>query len=365
MDKILGIVNLHTESNFGNLTQRKNIETTSFLGRYYFIDFVLSRFTNCNINSIEILVKNKPTSLFKHLSLGAKEWSVNTQIGGINLMYNELESKKKYLNTDFNTLLANKKYLYNYNHAFVVVAPCDIISDIDYQKMLEAHILGGKSITIAYKNCANELDRFTGVDKVNLSQDGSTLKYFKKDDENPNVYMETFIIQRTKLIEILESFDPDDEIPTLKEIISYTARLEGINAYEHKGFMRYFRTLENYIDYSLEMLKPENYKALFDENNPVYTREYNTTPTIYGKKANVNRCYITNGCKIDGHVSNSILGRNVIIEEGATVNNSIIFSYAHIKANSVIEDAIIENGSVINEKTRIKGNIKKPAYIQS
>ena len=28
MDKILGIVNLHTESNFGNLTQRKNIETT-------------------------------------------------------------------------------------------------------------------------------------------------------------------------------------------------------------------------------------------------------------------------------------------------------------------------------------------------
>ena len=101
MDKILGIVNLHTESNFGNLTQRKNIETTSFLGRYYFIDFVLSRFTNCNINNIEILVKNKPTSLFKHLSLGAKEWSVNTQIGGINLMYNELESKKNYLNTDY------------------------------------------------------------------------------------------------------------------------------------------------------------------------------------------------------------------------------------------------------------------------
>ena len=81
------------------------------LKKYDFIDFVLSRFTNCNINSIEILVKNKPTSLFKHLSLGAKEWSVNTQIGGINLMYNELESKKNYLNTDFNTLLTNKKLL--------------------------------------------------------------------------------------------------------------------------------------------------------------------------------------------------------------------------------------------------------------
>lgn len=365
MDKILGIVNLHTESSFGNLTQRKNIETTSFLGRYYFIDFVLSRFTNCNINSIEILVKNKPVSLFKHLSLGAKEWSVNTQIGGINLMYNELESKKNYLNTDFNTLLTNKKFLHNYNHAFVVVAPCDIISDIDYQKMMEAHILSGKTMTIAYKDCSKELNLFNGVDKVNLSEDQKNLKGFKKDDANPNVYMETFIIQRTKLIEILDNFDPDDEIPTLKEVISYIARLEDVNVYEHKGFMRYFRTVENYIEYSLEMLKPENYKLLFDQNNPIYTREYNTTPAVYGKKADIKSCYIATGCNINGAVTNSIIGRNVIIEEGAVVKNSIIFSYAHIKAGSVIEDAIIENGSVIKENTRIKGNIKKPAYIQA
>ena len=365
MDKILGIVNLHTESNFGNLTQRKNIETTSFLGRYYFIDFALSRFTNCNVNNIEILIKNKPVPLFKHLSLGAKEWSINTQTGGINLMYNELESKKNYLNTDFNTLLTNKKYLYNYSQAFVVVAPCDILSNIDYEKMMESHILSGKIMTIAYKNCSNELEKFKGVDKVNFSENGKYLRYFKKDDENPNVYMETFIIHRTKLIEILENFDTDDEIPTLKEVISYIARLEDINTYEHKGFMRYFRTMENYIDYSLEMLNPESYKQLFDANNPIHTKEYNTTPTVYGKKASVNRCYITNGCNINGNVSNSILGRNVIIEEGAVVNNSIVFSYAHIKAGSIVEDAIIGNGSIVQENTRIKGNIKKPAYIQS
>ena len=99
MDKILGIVNLHSTSDFGNVTSKKNIATTSFLGRYYFIDFVLSRFTNCNINNIEILVKNRPVSLFQHLNIGGKEWSVNTHTGGINLMYNELESKKSYINT--------------------------------------------------------------------------------------------------------------------------------------------------------------------------------------------------------------------------------------------------------------------------
>lgn len=363
MDKILGIVNLHSESEFGSLTSKKNIATTSFLGRYYFIDFVLSRFTNCNINNIEILVKNRPTSLFQHLNIGAKEWSVNTQTGGINLMYNELENKKSYMNTDFNTLLCNKKYLYKHNQAFVLVAPCEILSNIDYQAMVESHIKSGKLITIAYKNCADEISMYREVDKVYLN--GNTLNHFTKDVSNPNVYMETFVIHRTKLIEILENFDSTDEIPTFKDIISYAAKLDDVNTYEYTGFMRYFRSLENYIDYSLEMLNPDNYNKLFNTSSTIYTRGYNTPPTVYGKNSNVTGCYISNGCNIKGKVSNSIIGRNVVIDEGAVVSNSIIFSHAHIKSNSTIEDAIIENSSVVNENVRVKGNIKKPAYIQS
>ena len=86
----------------------------------------------------------------------------------------------------------------------------------------------------------------------------------------------------------------------------------------------------NDAEQQLEMLKEENYKRLFDKNNPIYTREYNTTPTVYGKKASINRCYITNGCNINGNVSNSILGRNVIVEEGAVINNSIILVYLYL-----------------------------------
>ena len=370
MDKILGILNLHSDSNFGNLTINKNVATTSFLGRYYFLDFALSRFTNCNINSIEVLVKNKPTALFKHLSVGAKAWSINTQLGGINLMYNELESKRSYMNTDFNTILTNKRFLYKYSQAFVLVAPCDIISNIDYQEMMRSHIMSGKLITVAYKDCSDELNKYEDVDKVVLTNDNleanNRLKYLAKDKDNPNVYMQTFMIHRTKLIEILENFDLDDEIPTFNDIISYAARLEDVNVYKYDGFMRYFRTLENYVDYSLEMLDPNNYNKLFGESNkPIYTRGYNTPPTVYGKNSTVNRCFIANGCNIQGKVTNSIIGRNVKIDKDAVVNNSIIFSNAHIKQGSIVEDAIIENGSTIEEKTRIKGNNKKPAYIKS
>lgn len=364
MDKILGIINLHNDWDFDILTKKKNIATTSFLGRYYFIDFVLSRFANNNINSVEILVKDKPISLFKHLHISSKESSINTKLGGVNLMYNELESKRSYMNTDFNTLLANKKYLYNYNQAFVVFAPCEIISNINYQEMLESHIMSGKPITVAYCDCSKELEKYDDVDKLFLSSDNTLMKYLKKDSESPNVYMETFIMHKSKLLEILENFDLDDEIPTMKEIISYAARLEEVNVYKYEGFLRYFRSLENYIEYSLEMLNPSNYALLFNNNTPIYTKDRNKAPTLYGNEACVQNCFVADGCKINGKVSNSIIGRSVIIDKGAIVNNCIVFSKAHIESGCIVEDAIIENGTKLTNKVKIKGNIKKPAYIK-
>ena len=45
----------------------------------------------------------------------------------------------------------------------------------------------------------------------------------------------------------MKVIDNDKEL--FKDIINYAARLEDVNLYEYDGFMRYFRNLENYIDY--------------------------------------------------------------------------------------------------------------------
>ena len=60
-----------------------------------------------------------------------------------------------------------------------VMMPIRLEPDL-YQKMMEEHILSGKIMTVAYKNCSNELDKFTGLDKMNFSEDGKYLKYFPK-----------------------------------------------------------------------------------------------------------------------------------------------------------------------------------------
>lgn len=44
MRKVIGFVNLHHSPSLGELTSSRPLASTSFLGRYAFIDFVLSNF---------------------------------------------------------------------------------------------------------------------------------------------------------------------------------------------------------------------------------------------------------------------------------------------------------------------------------
>ena len=96
--RITGIINLHKSISLSTLTNRRAIASTSFLGRYSFIDFAISNFANSSINDIGILIKEQPRSLFRHLRLGDKEWGLNQKTGGISLMYNENYANNKMYN---------------------------------------------------------------------------------------------------------------------------------------------------------------------------------------------------------------------------------------------------------------------------
>ena len=93
MRKVIGFCNLHHSPQLGELTSSRPLASTSFLGRYAFIDFVLSNFSNSNIDEIGILVKDHARSLNKHLGFG-NSWNINTKTGANVVMYNEKKDNK-------------------------------------------------------------------------------------------------------------------------------------------------------------------------------------------------------------------------------------------------------------------------------
>ena len=54
-------------------------------------------------------------------------------------------------------------------------------------------------------------------------------------------------------------------------------------------------------------------------------------------------------------MSDSILGRGVIVEAGATVRNSIVMQSCIVKSGARVENAIVDRGNTVPAGTELRG----------
>ena len=136
-------------------------------------------------------------------------------------------------------------------------------------------------------------------------------------------------------------------------MVEYVCR-EGIyklNAIEFDGYIAPILTFENYVKYSFELLDYAKRSKLFNPNWPIYTTSHNTPPALYGADAVVSNSFIANGSRIHGTVKNSVISRDVIIEEGAEVENCILFTRTKIGKGAKIKNVVTDkNAKIINSK---------------
>ena len=126
MEKVIGLLNLHCDRDLGALTAKRSIASTSFLGRYAFLDFPLSNFANSDIDVVGILVRDSLRSLIRHLGSG-HSFMDNTKLGSITMLYDEPYAHNLGYNNDINNLLENKWFLDNSSATTVVIAPSSMI----------------------------------------------------------------------------------------------------------------------------------------------------------------------------------------------------------------------------------------------
>ena len=74
----------------------------------------------------------------------------------------------------------------------------------------------------------------------------------------------------------------------------------------------------------MDLLAQGDPLKLDDENWKIYTEDIPTTPQFIGENACLKGSSINQGCVVDGTVINSVLFRDVVIEKGAEIINSVI-----------------------------------------
>lgn len=366
MKDIIGLLDTHNDPELGELTMNRPLASTAFLGRYAFMDVVMSNFSNSGIDNVAILVKNHQRSLLKHMG-NMSSWINNTKTDSLTILTNENGLLNPAYNTDLANLKENDYILYDSIASILVFENPHIVAPIDFRPIIAEHKARDEEISVVYKKINDGDKDFVGGYCFDIDEDGYLQDVYVNDGnkKNVNASLETWIINRVQLAKIVEESKKHSFTMGVGDYLRYAVKnkIIKIHAYEYKGYARNFNSLKKYIEYSFELFKPEVAKSLFREDWPIFTLTHNTTPALYGSGSKIANSFIANGCVINGEVTNSIICRNVHIGKGSKLNRCIVLRGCKIGDKVTLSDVVIDKYSIVTARHTISGDEENPIYV--
>ena len=146
-------------------------------------------------------------------------------------------------------------------------------------------------------------------------------------------------------------------------LFNYKKKLRIIG-YEYEGLFEKIDSVKSYYDANMRLLDPDYFDEIFYEGGRVYTKTKDEPSTFYTKTGESVNSLSANGAYIDGSVTNSLIFRGVVIEEGAVVKNSIIMQKCRIEKDAVVVNAILDKNVVVGEGEHLIGSAQSPYVLE-
>lgn len=336
-----------------------------FGARYRIIDFPLSNCINSGIDTVGVLTQYQPLDLNDYLGTGVP-WDMNLRIGGLHILppY-QREDGSDWFKGTANAIYQNIGFIRRYNPDYVLILSGDHIYKMNYDRMLQEHIQNKADCTIAVIDVPMEEASRFGI--MNTDDKGRIYEFEEKPahPKSTQASMGVYIFSTDKLIQYLEAdeADPRSSNDFGKDIIPKMLADEcRLFAYLYKGYWRDVGTLQSYWAANMDAIGmdpsiPERL-VLNDRGWRIYYRHKYSHPQYIGRKADVRRSIVGDGCDLDGRVEHSVLFSDVTIGEGAMVKDSIIMEGAVVEPGAQVEYAIVDRGAFIGAGARVGGPVE-------
>ena len=359
-NNVLGILysNSYDEA-LQELTSLRTMGSVPFGGRYRMIDFPLSSMVRAGISKVGVITKANYRSLIDHLGMG-KAWDLARKHEGLVLLPPYVGAGTSGNQTRMEGLWSALEFLHNSKEELVIMSDCNVVCNLDYRKLLEAHRAGGADITIACRRGAAPSMR-----SMRLELDGNSrvsgLTASNEPDSGALYSLNIFVLRE----ELLERLAREANSQSLgdHEILQRNVNALDIRGLEITGYARVIDGLQSYYDAHMELLRPAARKALFRPEQPVLTKVQDDMPAIYGLHAKASNCLVADGCQIRGEAENSVLFRGVTIEEGARVKDCVLMQGTYVGAGAILECVISDKAVVIKPGKTIIGVPNYPIYL--
>ena len=335
-----------------DLTKQIAKPAVSFGGKYKIIDFPLSNCINSGIDTVGVLTQYQPLALNEYVCNGAP-WDLDRMRGGLTVLppYQGAKHSDWYKGTA-NAIYQNIKFIKQYDPDYVLILSGDHIYRMDYNKMLEQHKATGAACTVATITVPiEEASRF-GI--CNTNKDGSIYEFEEKpkNPKNDQASMGIYIFTTKTLIEYLETDEEDENSSNDfgKNIIpNLLANGEKLYSYAFEGYWKDVGTISSLWEANMDLIGDEPVLRLLETDLRIYSKNNARAPQYVGAGAVIENSLVSEGCRIQGTVKNSILSGGVIVEKGAVVTDSVIMEDVVIKKDAKVYTAIVDSKTVVEE----------------
>ena len=335
-----------------DLTKQTAKPAVTFGGKYKIIDFPLSNCINSGIDTVGVLTQYQPLALNEYIGNG-EPWDLDRTRGGLSVLppYQGNKSSDWYKGTA-NAIYQNINFIKQYNPEYVLILSGDHIYRMDYAKMLEHHKKTGASCTVATITVPMEEASRFGI--CNTNPDCSIYEFEEKPKQpkNNQASMGIYIFNAKILIDYLEADEADENSSNDfgKNIIpNLLNNGEKLYAYKFEGYWKDVGTISSLWEANMDLIGDQPVLNMADRDFRIFSRNVARPPQFIGNKANIENSLISEGCKINGTVINSILSGGVVIEEGALVKDSVIMEDVTVKKGGKVYSAIIDSDVVIEK----------------
>lgn len=336
-------------SRLHDLTNKVAKPAVSYGGKYRIIDFPLSNCANSGIDVVGVLTQYESVELNSYVAAGGR-WGLDSKDSGVYVLppREKADTGLDVYRGTADAISQNIDFIDQYDPEYLLVLSGDHIYKMNYDKMLAFHKERQADATIAVIEVPlKEASRF-GI----MNTDGETDRITEFVEKPPvpesnlasmGIYIFNWKLLRKLLLADMKN--PDSNHDFGKDIIpTLLGDEKRLFAYRFKGYWKDVGTIDSLWEANMDLLSPDNELDLSDLTWKIYTEDVTALPQYIGTEARIQNAYITQGCVIEGEVTNSVVFTEARVRPGAKVIDSVLMPGAIVEDGAVVIRALVANG---------------------
>ncbi len=329
-------------------------------GLYRIVDFPMSNLMHSDIENVGILSQYRPFELISHIANG-DPWDMTGRQRRVVILppFQGRGSSDWYKGTA-DAVFQNIDFIRMNNPEIVIVLSGDHIYRMDYRKLIEFHMEKKADLTVAFTRVSPQGSSRFGLAYIEDedSRGGRVTQYKEKPRESDLEWasLTIYVFKTELLISALKDNETHSSHEFGKDIIPMLLKDHKVYGYKHAGYWGYTRTIDEYYNTSMDILGHEpkvDIRSWRLRTNMANDSIRDRKPALIGPSAEIEDSFFYSGCTINGTVRHSILFPGVTVENGAHVEDSILFFDSTIKANARVVRTIADSACTVSEHANI------------